>query len=152
MAFGHCVVLVLSARLDGSRVFGVLAWFITLLAVVLAWVVFRAETLPGAGRILQSMALADPGAQVHTQLWNAGLSLNVGGLWCGALGAMACLVPNSNRIGDYLLSACQSHSSKAAFIAGASSAAVVFMLVMNITCDQLSAASLTDEILAQGVT
>lgn len=129
----------LNGRLDASKLFGVAAWALTMLAVIVAWVLFRAETLPGAGRILHSMTLATPGAPVHTLLWNAGLSLTVGFLWCGVLGAMASLVPNSNRIGNYLLSTCQTQLGKAAFIAGASSAAVVFLLVMNITRDSVSA-------------
>jgi len=129
----------LCARLDASKMFAVAAWLLTMLAVIMAWVLFRAETLPGAGRILHSMTLAAPGAQTHTLLWNAGLSLAAGSLWCGVLGAMAALSPNSNRIGHYLLGACTAHAGKAALIAGVSTAAMVFMLVMNITRDSVSA-------------
>lgn len=129
----------LCTRLDQSRVFGVVAWLLTMLAVIVAWVLFRAETLPGAGRILQGMAFATPGASVHPLLWNAGLSLAVGSLWCGVLGAVAALAPNSNRIGDYLLHLCQTRPTAAAMVAGAGSAAVVFMLVMNIMRDSVSA-------------
>jgi len=129
----------LCTRLDQSRLFGVLAWLVTMLAVIMAWVLFRAETLAGAGRILHSMTLATSGAQVHTLLWNAGLSLAAGSLWCGLLGATTALAPNSNRIGNYLLSTCTAHTGKAALIAGVSSAAVVFMLLMNITRDSVSA-------------
>lgn len=110
-----------------------------MLAVIMAWVLFRAETLPGAGRILQSMALVAPGASVHPLLWNAGLSLAAGSLWCGVLGAAAALAPNTNRIGDYLLRLCQTRPTATAVVAGAGSTAVVFMLVMNIMRDSVSA-------------
>lgn len=129
----------LSAQLDRSRLFGVAAWMLTMLAVIMAWVVFRAETLSGAGRMLQSMTHAIHVNQVHVLLWNAGLSLSIGGLWCAILSTMACLAPNSNRIGDYLLRQCQTHTAARALIAGASSAAVAFMLVMNMMRDSVSA-------------
>jgi len=95
--------------------------------------------LQGGGRMLQSMTNATHVDQVHTLLWNAGLSLTIGGLWCGVLSTMACLAPNSNRIGDYLLRWCQTHAAARALIAGASVAAVAFMLVMNIMRDTVSA-------------
>lgn len=129
----------LSAQLDRSRLFGVAAWMLTMLTVIVAWVVFRAETLRGAGRMLQSMTLASHAYQVHTLLWNAGLNLSSGGIWCGVLSAMACLAPNSNRIGDYLLRQCKTNTGAGSLIAGASSAAVAFMLVMNIMRDSVSA-------------
>jgi alginate O-acetyltransferase complex protein AlgI len=129
----------LTARLDRSRVFGMAAWLLTMLAVIMAWVLFRAETLQGAGRVLQSMTLATHTADTHTLLWNTGLSLTVGGLWCSALGALACLAPNSNRIGDYLLRACQSPGAAGTILAGASTAAIAFLLVMNIMRDSVSA-------------
>lgn len=129
----------LSAQLDRSRLFGLAAWMLTMLAVIMAWVLFRAETLPGAGRMLQGMTHATHADQVHALLWNAGLSLSSGGLWCAILSTMACLAPNSNRIGDYLLRQCQIHTATRTLIAGASSAAVAFMLVMNIMRDSVSA-------------
>ncbi|OOG57173.1 hypothetical protein B0E49_06265 [Polaromonas sp. C04] len=132
----------LCARFDRSRLFGALSWLLTMLAVILAWVVFRAETLRGAGRILERMVHPAHTGHVHTLLWNAGLSLSVGGLWCVVLGAMACLMPNSNAIGEHLLRRCQSRSGATAYallIAGASSAAVAFLLLMNITRDSVSA-------------
>lgn len=132
----------LCARFDRSRLFGASSWLLTMLAVILAWVVFRAETLWGAGRILERMVHPAHTGHVHTLLWNAGLSLSVGGLWCVVLGATACLMPNSNAIGEHLLRRCQSRSGATAYallIAGASSAAVAFLLLMNITRDSVSA-------------
>lgn len=129
----------LTERLDRSRLFGVASWLITMLAVIMAWVLFRAETLQGAYRVLQGMLLAVPIIPTHALLWNAGLTLAVGGLWCAVLGAVACLAPNSNRIGDHLLRLCQSQPAKGALIAGVSTAAVAFLLVMNIMRDSVSA-------------
>lgn len=114
-------------------------WLLTLLAVVVAWVLFRAETLAGAGRILASMTTVTIGQPVHTHLWNAGLSLPAGLVWCAALGALTALPHNSNRIGTLLRDACHNSTTKAALIAGASTAAVAFMLIMNITRDSVSA-------------
>jgi alginate O-acetyltransferase complex protein AlgI len=113
-----------------------IAWLLTMLSVIIAWVVFRAETLQGAGRILLSMVRPAAGEQVHALLWNAGLSLSIGGLWCGALSAVACLGLNSNRIGNYLLN--QDRTATKALISGASFAAVAFMLIVNITRDSVS--------------
>ncbi len=127
------------ARLDASKPFTLAAWLLTMLAVIVAWVLFRAETLAGAGRILHSMALATPNATPHPLLWNAGLNLSVGLLWCTALGALAALAPNSNRIGTHLLGVCQTKAARSAIVAGASSAAVALLLVMNITRDSVSA-------------
>ncbi len=134
----------LYARLDRSRLFGASSWLLTMLAVILAWVVFRAETLQGAGRILWRMLQPSDAVQVHALLWNAGLSLSVGGLWCAVLAAMACLVPNSNAIGEYLLRRCKTSTGVSAsayvfLLAGASSVAVAFLLMMNITRDAVSA-------------
>jgi len=129
----------LTARLDCSRLFGLASWLLTMLAVIMAWVLFRAETLQGASRILQGMVLATQAGPTHALLWNAGLSLEVGGIWCALLGVMACLAPNSNRIGDSLLAFCQTRPGAGALIAGASTTAVAFMLVMNIMRDSVSA-------------
>lgn len=42
--------------LAGRHLYTVFAWSITMLAVIIAWVFFRAETLPGALTVLSSMA------------------------------------------------------------------------------------------------
>ncbi len=133
----------LRTRLDASRVYALISWMLTMLSVVIAWVLFRAESLHGAGTMLRSMAWPDFGsavsssAHVHVLLWNAGLSLQAGWLWCGMLSAVACLMPNSNRIGDRL-QAQNAHPARA-IISGASFAAVVFMLLVNSMRDSVSA-------------
>jgi len=91
------------AWMDASLRFSVLSWVLTMLAVVVAWVFFRAITLEGAVRMLQGMAGSAP-AGVDTQLllWNAGLQAHVAWGWCATLGAAAALLPNSNRIGEFI--------------------------------------------------
>lgn len=126
-------------KLSANRVFTALAWALTMLAVVAAWVVFRAETLQGAGIVLNGMAgLADTTA-VHTSLWNAGLTLSRGLAWCGALGALAVAAPNSNQIGNWLLGVCNSRPAVRAFVAGCGLAAIALLLVVNITRQSVSA-------------
>ncbi|MFT7724556.1 MAG: MBOAT family protein [Roseateles sp.] len=78
----------------------VLGWALTMLAVVLAWVFFRAVSLDGAWRMLGAMAGTRAGAPEAVLLWNAGLQPLVGWLWCAMLAALAVLAPNSNRLGD----------------------------------------------------
>lgn len=126
-------------KLSASRVFSVLAWTLTMLAVVVAWVVFRAETLQGAVTVLHGMAgLADT-TPVHTSLWNAGLTLSRGLAWCGALGAVAVATPNSNQIGNWLLGVCNSRPVVRALVAGSGLAAIALLLVVNITRQSVSA-------------
>lgn len=126
-------------RMDRSRVFGVFGWSLTMLAVVLAWVFFRAETLPGALRMLQGMAgLATASADVHPLLWNAGLHSRVGWWWCGALGLVACAMPNSNRIGLWLSSRAK-RLEHAALIGAVSVCLILFFVLINTARDSVSA-------------
>jgi len=82
-------------------------WALTFVAVVVAWVPFRATTLAGAGTILQAMAGLGgaPAAEggIDRLLWQAGLQPLVGWGWCAVLAAVAWLAPNSNRIGEALM-------------------------------------------------
>lgn len=125
--------------LDGSRVYSAFAWLLTMLSVTVAWVLFRAETLPGAGRILRSMGSPQVGEPMHSLLWNSGLHLSTGALWCLVLSAIAVLGPNSNRVGDYLLVVCGQRRQVKAFVSGAAFAAVAFMLIVNTLRDSVSA-------------
>lgn len=84
-----------------ARAGNLLGWALTFLAVVVAWVFFRAVTLDGALRMLGAMAGVRTGAsEPAVLLWNAGLQPSIGWLWCAVLMALAVLAPNSNRIGD----------------------------------------------------
>ncbi|HVR51199.1 MAG TPA: MBOAT family O-acyltransferase [Pseudorhodoferax sp.] len=108
------------------------AWLLTFLCVVVAWVLFRAESLAGALRMLQSMvghvpANTDPGLL----LWNAGLQPTVALAWFGVLGALALLAPNSNRIGTRVLGWMEAMPSWRAPLAGAAVAAAVLLVLVN---------------------
>ncbi|MCW5661951.1 MAG: MBOAT family protein [Burkholderiaceae bacterium] len=127
------------ARLEGSRAYGVSSWLLTLLAVVVAWVFFRAETFSGAGRMLQAMAGFGASEPVQVQLWNAGLSVRTGALWCGLLGALALLAPNSNRIGDALLRTLTRPVRWRPALGGAASVAIAMLLLINTARDSVSA-------------
>lgn len=72
---------------------------LTLLAVVVAWVFFRATSFEGAARMLAAMAGAAGQAPL---MWNAGLQASTGWLLCGLLATVALLAPNSNRLGEKL--------------------------------------------------
>ncbi len=92
------------------------AWSLTFLAVVVAWVPFRAPTMDGAGRMLAGMAglngISLPNAigarlgELRPLLegWRIDFALGGGSafvygwLWIGALFAIAVLAPNSQQI------------------------------------------------------
>lgn len=125
--------------LDGNRLFAFASWLLTMLAVVVGWVVFRATTISGSGRILASMATPGMVGSEHTLLWNAGLSMPTGGLWCLALLLIACVAPNSNRIGERLLDLCRGNAMFRAAANGAAVITVTFLLVVNTVRDAVSA-------------
>jgi alginate O-acetyltransferase complex protein AlgI len=126
-------------RLDRSRTFTLLAWLLTMLAVVIAWVLFRAETLAGAWMILQGMAQLWTPIDTHVHLWNAGLHASAGVTWCAALAALACLAPNTNRIGDYLLQHANASWRWRSLYNGMACALVAFLLAINSLRDSVSA-------------
>ncbi len=127
------------ARLAGSRLAVLLGWALTMLGVVVAWVVFRAETFGGALRVLQAMAGASPSAQTHALLWNAGLQPAVCALWCAGLGLIAVLAPNSNRIGQQALALALRRPAVRAPLAGAALCAVTLLVLLNSARDSVSA-------------
>lgn len=128
-------------QLDHSPVFGAFTWGLTMLAVVIAWVFFRAETLPGALLILNAMAGAaafdDTG--VHGLLWNAGLQASTGTLWCVALGAIAVLAPNSNRIGTQVLEWTRSLPARAVPVGSFAVCLTLMLVLINTARDSVSA-------------
>lgn len=126
-------------RLDQSRTFTLLAWLLTMLAVVIAWVLFRAETLAGAWTMLQGMAQPWASMDTHIHLWNAGLHPSAGITWCVALAALACLAPNTNRIGDYLLLRASASWRWRVVYNGMASASIAFLLAINSLRDSVSA-------------
>ena len=72
----------------GLRLPGWLGWALTFAAVVLAWVPFRAESLPVALRLWGAMLLPRAGAAPDWAGW----------AWVAALSAVALLLPNTAQI------------------------------------------------------
>lgn len=124
-----------------SRVHRGLSWLLTFAAVVVAWVFFRAETLPGAWRMLQAMLGAEQtGVDAGLLLWNAGLHASTALYWCSVLALSAWLLPNSNRIGQWLLSVqLAQHPYRRLVAGGAALAAAVGLVVLNTARDSVSA-------------
>jgi alginate O-acetyltransferase complex protein AlgI len=135
--FRAAVPAALLARLDASRLFGLFAWASTLLAVVFAWVFFRAQTLSGAGVLLRAMGGAGTPGDTAVLLWNAGLHPDTGAMWCAALGAIALLPMNSNRLGMLLTQ--RLGGPAVAAVGGAALAAVLLLVLVNATRDSVSA-------------
>jgi alginate O-acetyltransferase complex protein AlgI len=111
----------------------------TLLAVVVAWVLFRAGTFAGAMQVLRGMAGLNGSADPTPLFWNAGLSPAVGALWCGVLGAVALLAPNSNTAGTVILAWCRTRAVGRAVLAGAVLALILLLMVVNATRSSVSA-------------
>ena len=121
-----------------SVIFRALSWALTMLAVVVAWVLFRSETLGGAVRMLESMAGRDSGAGDGLLLWNAGLDGLRAAVWCLVLGATTVLLPNSNRIGTWLLATAQRRSVARDLMLGFATAAALFLVLVNTARDAVS--------------
>ena len=126
-------------RLDNSRLFSVFGWGLTMLAAMLAWVFFRAETLAGALRLVGAMAPGAGAPGVNALLWNAGLQPSTGWLWCLCLGALAFLAPNSNHIGGRLRSRVEASALARGIVGGMAGAAALLLLVVNTARDSVSA-------------
>lgn len=129
----------LCERIDRSRLFGIVSWATTMMAVMVAWIFFRAETLPGSLRMLQGLIGSMPSDGVHTLLWNAGLQPSVGALWCGVLGAIAFLVPNSNRIGTLIHERVRHSAFTRGAIGSLAGAAALMLVLINTARDSVSA-------------
>lgn len=140
-AFGALVQrLGLAARLQGSKAFACASWSLTALAVIVAWVFFRAETMPGALRMLQAMSGAvSPQVDAGALLWNAGLHAGVAWRWCLVLALAVVALPNSNRIGQWLLQAAAARQALRMLIGGAALCSAVFLVVLNTMRDSVSA-------------
>jgi alginate O-acetyltransferase complex protein AlgI len=102
--------------LSSARLYPAVAWLLTFLVVVAAWVPFRAPTLDGAGRILAGMAglngVSLPTAifarlgPLRSGLETLGVEASIGGggvfiaawLWIIILFALARFAPNTQQI------------------------------------------------------
>ena len=122
------------------RAYRLAAWGITMLAVIIGWVFFRAESFGAASRMLEGMfSWHAPLGPAHALLWNAGLDVSRAGLWCAALGAIAFLSPNSNRIGEQLLAQARARPRLCATLGGAALSVATLLVVINETRASASA-------------
>lgn len=128
-------------RLGRLRTARVASWGLTMLAVVVAWVFFRAETFGGAWRMLWAMGGGGSGGEgVNVLLHNAGLKAEVGWGWVLALGALALWPVNSNRIGTAALEGLRSGRWRyTATWAGAGLVFAIVLVVVNSVRDSTSA-------------
>ena len=130
----------LLARLQSIRAYRGACWALTLLAVVVAWVFFRAVSVAAATRMLSAMF--DPFAATAASadlLWNAGLPMDRGLIGCLVLGAVVLYLPNSNRIGAALLVRLAAAGPQRPMLAGALLGGVAMLLLINATRDSVSA-------------
>ena len=108
-----------------------MAWLITFIAVVFAWVFFRAATFDSAALIVRAMlrfGAAHPTAGVF---WNAGLDESLALLYCSTLGAIAVLAPNSNRLGEAIKKRCVTHPRERWVVLGFAVTLAAFLVVLN---------------------
>ncbi len=131
-----------AVALKNSRIAAVASWLITFLAVVIAWVFFRASTFTAAAQMLHAMVstpsfVTAPAATAL--LFNAGLSPVAGLVACAVLGVIAVFAPNSNAIGEWLHGLCRTRLAWRAFICGFAIACIVFLVVLNESRDSVSA-------------
>lgn len=128
-------------HLGNSRLFRLSSWTLTMLSVIVAWVFFRAESFDGADRMLQGMAGMSITAEagIHALLWDAGLQLDAGFMWCAMLGAIAFIMPNSNRIGSLVLELCHNHPTARGCIGGVAPVVSLILVVINTARDSVSA-------------
>lgn len=127
-------------RWDASPIYGGLSWALTLVAVVLAWVFFRAETLAGATQIIHAMfdwgGIGQPNA---AHFWNQGLRPQTGALWCLVLGLAALFAPNSNRVVQWLADRFAQPTAFRSASTGAALSLVAMLLLVNATRSTVSA-------------
>jgi alginate O-acetyltransferase complex protein AlgI len=122
--------------LERNPVWTVVAWALTMAAVIAAWVFFRAQSFSSAWLILASMVgSTDAGFAPGIQpvFWNAGLRVETGALLCSVLAAIAFLGPNSNRIGEATIELCRKSEALRFWLLGLAVAACIFLIVLNDT-------------------
>ncbi len=126
--------------LASSRLFAAFGWALTFLAVVVAWVFFRAESLGGAQRVLLAMFGQVPaGTDAGLLLWNAGLDPTTAVGWCLVLGAMAVFLPNSNATGERLSIWLRQRAAWRPAVIASATLFAIGMVVLNTSRDAVSA-------------
>ncbi len=130
----------LQQRLARAWSWRVLAWALTMLSVILAWIFFRAGTLSGALRMLQALVPGGTGTGgVDRLLWDAGLPAMRGWWLCALLGLSAVTMPNSNALGQRLLALTHARPALRSLAAGAALSAVALLVLLNTARDAVSA-------------
>ncbi|MBV6390602.1 MAG: Peptidoglycan O-acetyltransferase [Nitrosomonas europaea] len=121
------------ARLLPRTATVLVAWLITMLAVIVAWVFFRAVDFTSASTILSAMFSIVDTDSFPKILFNAGLDTSRG-LWLILTWSLVAVLPmNSNNLFDRHLRICmQSHS-----VAWFSTGAAVTMITALITINEL---------------
>jgi alginate O-acetyltransferase complex protein AlgI len=131
--------LVWHRRLDTSLVYRAFAWGVTITAVVAAWVFFRAQTMHGALAIVSAMVGSGSDEVTDVLIRNAGLKMATGFTWCAVLALAVVALPNSNWIGERVLSAFEVHRGWT-ISAGASALTIaLFLVLVNTARDSVSA-------------
>ena len=129
--------------LRGTVTFKILAWGLTFISVVIAWVFFRASDFPSALRVLSSMIPLYTNLNVPSEIqnifWNQGLNTMRGVYWLIALSVFAFLMPNSNQIGEFSLTKCRQKMVVPPFMLGCALATCVFLVLVNSARDSTSA-------------
>lgn len=117
-------------------------WMITFLAVVIAWVFFRSTSFTSAVTLLKSMLniqIVDISDRIHPLLWNQGLHPEFGLLCCILLTVAVAFLPNSNRIGQWLLVSCRQHLGFCQSLIGMSLTFTIFLILINSLRSSVSA-------------
>ncbi|WP_263771540.1 MBOAT family O-acyltransferase [Propionivibrio soli] len=122
--------------------FKLVAWAMTFLSAVVAWVFFRAPDFPTALRVLNGMVT--PSTVTGEMfppviLGNRGLDVGRGAVWLVALAGISFLMPNSNRIGEALLAHCRKGGRFVAIALGATLVSSAFLVLVNAARDSVSA-------------
>lgn len=121
--------------------FKMLAWGLTFLCTLFAWIFFRSNDFASAIRIVNSLLpdLSVSTSAIHPIFWNQGLDVERGAYWILVLGTIAFLMPNSNKIGELVLSKCQSKSIFLPLSAGVALMSSLFLVLVNSSRDTSSA-------------
>ena len=122
----------IAAPAAGSRAGRLLSWAVTMLAVVVAWVLFRATTLEGAATVYAAMIALDA-ADSASALWNAGLRADTGWLLVGVFTVVALWPRNSNVLGLDLRRWVEADTSRVALAVGAAGTLLCLLILLNNT-------------------
>ncbi|HTE40347.1 MAG TPA: MBOAT family protein [Steroidobacteraceae bacterium] len=117
------------------------AWLLTFLAVVVAWVFFRATSFDAAQEVLRSMVDGSASLEFAANpiFWNSGLSIPRVLVACSVLMLSVVALPNSNWMGERMLDFFAKRLWMAAIGIGVAAVFVTFLVVVNESRDAVSA-------------